>query len=68
MQTSQYRSLSIGPLPLAGSRRAYKLAGPLREELGDNHEFDFFDGEYEIGPAPGECGACETALDGSFAH
>jgi len=27
--------------------------GPLREEIGDGHEFDFLDGEYEIGPAPG---------------
>ncbi|KAI1204354.1 serine hydrolase FSH [Annulohypoxylon truncatum] len=27
--------------------------GPLRQALGNNHDFEFYEGEYEVPPAPG---------------
>ena len=27
--------------------------GPLRRALGDEEEYEFYDGEYDIDPAPG---------------
>ncbi|KFY81216.1 hypothetical protein V499_00042 [Pseudogymnoascus sp. VKM F-103] len=38
------------PLP---ARARYECRGPLREELAGDHEFDFFDGEFETAPADG---------------
>jgi hypothetical protein len=54
-QTGQYSSAIWRSFPSWPNRiEANKFSGPLREELGSGHDFDFVDGEYEAGPAPGK--------------